>query len=961
MMMSLLSVGVENGRSMRSLAVVPVCLLLSGWDMVAQEPVAAAPEVSFDVVAEKADAWQRAEGRATVALDVEQTHGTKQSLHMRWNKDLGDMQGKGTHSTPIVPFCWVPLPDDLDLSTYTEMTYWVKIGGGRHGHLHLAFSSEPRLWGKGVIRTHNNTPLDAGDWRQYRLVLGHIAAAERKAYRWFGIASINVGHQPGEAAELDVWLDDFVLSSKPLRPHKGWDADPSVVIVSQLGFRRLHQKLAVANVKNTATEFAVREAGSGREAFAGKLSILKSAVGTYKTADFTRLTAPGRYLVEAGDVKSLTFSIGDDAYAPCIELLSDWVFNMRCGCKTALHDPCHTDDGTLVWYEGDGKEHKELRREHLDVVGGWHDAGDVRTYYSYTFWLAHQMLRSRECGWLRDRDNDGVDDLMDSALWGMRHLPKIRHPDDGRFFFKIADWPDYRRGNYWTDCETGTHDDRHVMDFRGSGAEADPVGRACASAGLFARTASPAHREVAERALQAARERWAVWFDPDTGRKRWREEPIHVHRHGYHIAKWGQGSLQLYLATQEPVYLEFAQLCAGTIMGYQRRTFYRGGAGPMCGEIFSWLRTLPDRDLPEEYLADLMIELSDSAEYYKWRATLVRAANWWMKPVRRFWRPFCVPQLEVPKSSFGGDFFGVPLAVSADEGTTHYLVPTAGGIQLPDTAHGIQRVAQALNDIELERLARWQVQWTVGHNPFNVSWVCDFGEDSIDQYYSFSQGRMPGCVSTGFGIGNNGVPGCVRPGGGETWTTSAARLLRALIAVSEPARLRLRLRRGTEPWQRQVVVRWSEHTREPVAEATPDGDGVVNLTLDGGQRYELVTGGVSIPLALVSGTRYDRTIDLDRVLVLSAKPPDYVMSKHPFAVELTVENRGLAPVSTAISVYAEDAGTQTATQMVSAPAGKNETVSWPFTAGEGNRPYVLFFEPDGDRLSGLDVTGEILP
>ena len=919
-----------------------------------------APGRAFDAVVEKPGEWTAVPDRVTIAVDSQHTHGTAKALHMAWNKDLGDLAGEGVHKTPIVPFCWMKLPENIDLSKYTQLTFWAKIEGTRHGHLHVAFSSQQGLWGKGVKRQHNNNPLDAGEWSRYTLTLGHVDADERKTYSYFGIASVNVGRQPDEARVMEVWLDNWTLTSEPIRKWEGWDADPTVVIVSQLGFRRFHEKLGVVDGQLKAKDFVVRDADAGADAFKGPLRAVTSAVGTYKVADFTRLTKPGRYVVEIGALKSLPFRIGDDAYAPCIELLSDWVFNMRCGCKTGLHAACHTDDGTLVRYEGEGKSRKEVSRQHLDLVGGWHDAGDVRTYYSYTFWMAHQALRARACGWSRDRDGDGVDDLMDSARWAMLHLPKIRHPDDGRLFFKIADWPDYRRGNYWTDCKVGTHDDRHAMDFRSPSAEVDPVGRACASAGLFARRLGERFPAVAKAALDAARERWDFWFDPKTGQKRWREGPVHVHKHGYHIAKWGQGSLQLYLATNKPVYLEFAKVCADHILGYQRRTFYPGGAQPMCGEIFSWLRGLPDRDLPEEYLADLMLELPDHPDYYRWRAALVRAANWWIKPTRHYWRPFSVPHLEVPKRAFKEGFFGVPIEASPDRGTRLYLVPTAGGTQLGDTAQGIQRVAQALNDVELERLARRQVQWAVGHNPFNISWICRFGHDSIDQYYSFSQGRMPGAVSTGFGIGNDGVPKCVRPAGGETHTTSGARLMRAMISVSEPARVRLTVLKGGRPFRSKTIVRWLTGG-DVLFAGTPNEHGKLSeLKLDGGQEYEVEAAGVRVPLTVVSGVSYDHTIDFDRLLALSAETPKHVMPEQPFTIQLKVTNRGLGHIKTNISVYAEDAKSEAATQTIQLAAGESKTIPWPFVAGEANRPYVLFFEPDRDRAGGLDVTGPIL-
>lgn len=932
------------------------------------------PDLAWDPVVERLEAWgahdpdrykpdrdDRVVGeRVAISLDDKITHGTPRALRLAWKKDLGDIAGTCLPKTPQVPAVWIKLPEDLDLSKYTRLTFWAKIAGGRHGHLHVGFSNEPAIWGKDVKCHVNNSPLDAGDWSRYTVSLGHLDAAERKAYRWFGIASINVGYQPDEQPVLDVWLDDFVLSAQPLRKWEGWEADPGVVIVSQAGFRRFDEKLGVVDGANPAPEFVVRRVDNGAEAFKGRLQLVQSVVGKYKIADFTRLTQPGRYVIEAGTLKSLAFPIGDDAYRPCIELLSDWVFNMRCGCKTALHDACHTDDGIYVRYQGEGKERKEISRQPLDLVGGWHDAGDVRTYYFYTFWTAYQDLRAREAGWRRDRDGDGTDDLLDSAAWGIRHLAKIRNPATGEFFEKIADWPDYRRGNYWSDGKAGTPDDRHLLEKTGD--TPANVGMAAASAALFARTAGPEHRAVAEAALKAAEERWAVWFDPEKGKAGFRSQPDYNfdHGHGYNLAKCGQGALQLYLQTKKPEYLETARHFAERILAAQRRTFYPGGPRPLCGDIFSWHRNLTDRDLPEEYLADLVLELPEGFDYYRYRAALVRTANWWMKPTRHFWRPFSVPHLEGPKTSFKEGFLGVPIETSPDTGATRYLVPTAD-LQVCDTAGSLQRVAQALNDLELERLARWQVHWTVGHNPFNVSWVCGFGEDSIDQYYSFSQGRMPGSVSGGFGIGADGIPHCVRPYGGESWTRYGEWLMRAMVAVSQPARVRLTLREGDAPWKGKARIVWPV-TGETVSEGETDAEGALpEIALDGGQRYEVRCGKARVPLAVVSGNFYTRTIDLTRVLVLTAETPRYVMPKEPFTIRLKVANLGTKPAETALTVHAEDATTEVPKQTVKVGAGETKTVDWPFRAGEGGRPYVLFFEPDGDRASGLDVTGAILP
>lgn len=913
-------------------------------------------DLQFDSIIETNSGWRiQFPQRTTLSVTTNQTHNTPRALRTTWSKDLGDLGGRGIPSTPLFSAVWIRLPVDLDLSQYTALTFWAKLKGTRHGFLHLAVAERPNLWGRHKIH-YNNVPLDAGEWRRHQLTLAQIPPEHRQTYRWFGIGSINVGRLPDEAKQMQVWLDDFVLTAKPQRKMRGWDADPEVIIVNQAGFRRFHEKHAVIHSGHPDEAFVIRDSASGKEVFTGKLTSLRSTVGSYQIADFTPLTKAGRYRIESGQLKSLEFTIGDQAYDGAIELLSDWIFNMRCGCQTALHEACHLDDGTYVRYEGEGSNRREVSREHLDLAGGWHDAGDVRTYYFYTCWMAHQALRARANGWRRDRNNDGVDDLMDSAIWAMRHLPKIRNPDDGQLFFKIADRPNLRRGDYWTDGIRGNHDDRHSM----APELVRNVGRACASAGLFARVAGAKYPALSAAALQVAEERWAVWFDPDKGKKPWRRQSIDVHGHGFRVAAWGQGSLQLHLATRKPVYGEFARLCAERIMSYQQRAFYPGGPQPMCGEIFSWFTSMPERDLPEEFLADLVLELPDDADWRQWRAALVRAAHWWMKPTRQHWAPFSVPHLEFPASRIGNRKVAVPLQRSPDGQITRYLVPVAGNNQFSGTCKELQRVAQALNDIELERLVRRQVQWAIGHNPFNVSWICGYGEDCVDQFYSFAQGRMPGAVQD-FGLNDSGVPSCVRPYGGEPTTRSGMRLLRAMISVTEPARLRLTVREGTKPWTGEIQIRWNE-TGETVHRTTSDEHGIVPpFELDGGQSYELRCGGIFVPLKIISGMDYERVVDLDREIVLSAAPRQPVQAGEAFTVDLRVRNLGNQPTTTTIRVHAEDASTKQIAQTIDLPPKKFRTIKWQFVAGEPNRPYILIFEPDGDRARCHDVTGAILP
>ena len=49
-----------------------------------------------------------------------------------------------------------------------------------------------------------------------------------------------------------------------------------------------------------------------------------------------------------------------------------------------------------------------------------------------------------------------------------------------------------------------------------------------------------------------------------------------------------------------------------------------------------------------------------------------------------------------------------------------------------------------------------------------------------------------------------------------------------------------------------------------------------------------------------------------------------------------------------------------AARVATVKPGETAAISWPFTAGKARRPYVVFFEPDGDRLAGVDATGAIV-
>ena len=220
---------------------------------------------------------------------------------------------------------------------------------------------------------------------------------------------------------------------------------------------------------------------------------------------------------------------------------------------------------------------------------------------------------------------------------------------------------------------------------------------------------------------------------------------------------------------------------------------------------------------------------------------------------------------------------------------------------------------------------------------------------------------MPGCVS-GFGMKETGVPRCIRPYDGESYTQPGARLLRAMIAATEPATLHLFMQQGNVVNRgAEVSFRWKTNGQVVLKRIVNANGFVPSVNLDGGQEYDLECDGVVVPLEIVSGTFYDRPIDLARIVVLSAGAPKQVKANEAFDVVLTVANRGKKPAQAKVTVYAEDATTNQPEAAVAVDPGRSKAIKWPFRAGEGNRPYVITFTGKDDRSTVLDVTGEILP
>jgi len=161
--------------------------------------------------------------------------------------------------------------------------------------------------------------------------------------------------------------------------------------------------------------------------------------------NFSNFKKEGLYYIRAGNSRSPIFRIAKGIYNGSPDFLLQHIRQQQCGYNPFLKDSCHTHDGFIVY-------HPEKEGEHIDVVGGWHDASDylryVTTSATATFQLMFAYYKNPNAFGDKfdangDSIPDGIPDVLNSAKWGLDWLLKM-NPSKGEMYHQIADDRDHR-------------------------------------------------------------------------------------------------------------------------------------------------------------------------------------------------------------------------------------------------------------------------------------------------------------------------------------------------------------------------------------------------------------------------------------------------------------------------------------------------------------------------------------
>jgi hypothetical protein len=229
------------------------------------------------------------------------------------------------------------------------------------------------------------------------------------------------------------------------------------IIVDQFGWRAgAPRKVAIfadpisgqnsAVAYTPASTFQLKRVSDGITVFTGNVTSWRT--GTTQTqsgdkvwyGDFSSYTTPGDYYIldATNNLQSYNFRLDDAIYVGVLKASARTYYYQRCGTAITStyggnwnHPICHTGTGqdlaALQWLNG------APTGSARNVSGGWHDAGDMNKYVSFTGSVMWNLMTACEWNsaafpdnWGIPESGNGVPDMLDEIKYELDWLLRMQ-------------------------------------------------------------------------------------------------------------------------------------------------------------------------------------------------------------------------------------------------------------------------------------------------------------------------------------------------------------------------------------------------------------------------------------------------------------------------------------------------------------------------------------------------------
>ncbi len=322
---------------------------------------------------------------------------------------------------------------------------------------------------------------------------------------------------------------------QPLPPEPA--SSPYEVRYDQLGYLPSGERWAVVLSAGAVTpQYRIYDFDNNIFIFSGgagpRVSSTRSLTGAQLTADHLDLSAidkPGRYEVVLQDGKRFgPILVGESVYASVIPALLRFFSVQRCGAvasAASAHGACHLFGSVANAHSGDGVAVDFDFTGHaaastgpaVNVEGGWHDAGDYLKFVgTSSFTIAVDLLALRDHPSLSNARAGSVDTALRAEMrWGLDWLDKMMGGLDPPYhepYHQVGGQgdhdTDWRLPESDTTAPIADYDQRPVVRFQNGGG-ADVLARAAAALALGAQVFA-SDTAYASKLLALARHTYAL-------------------------------------------------------------------------------------------------------------------------------------------------------------------------------------------------------------------------------------------------------------------------------------------------------------------------------------------------------------------------------------------------------------------------------------------------------------------
>ena len=706
-------------------------------------------------------------------------------------------------------------PGDPDYATYGGCQTTYDIGGKNlEEYNRIEFWIYPECKGMSIVNVNlsfitGDTPdkpgfnrpsgshlvnLRPGTWNKCFL---EIDEYQRDNVLGLTFSSTDRGSDIGADDYSAKFIIDRISFQKVSSPDKvsGWEPSDGAIIYSSTGYTTAGSKTAITNAKSRR-RFSIIDTVTGKKVFSGQIRTTATTVGQFGILDFSSLSTPGTYKIQTGHSESDHFRISDNLWDDSAWRVLNFIFCQRCGHDVpGIHGICHKD----LYAIHDG--HK------ITYSGGWHDAGDLSQQTLQSGDVTYSLLEAYSS--MSESNPILAARMLEEARWGLSFLTGCRFGDG------------YRASSMglliWQDGITGTFDDINSVrvqnnafdNFLFAGYEA------FASMTLpdIDKELKSRLRDIAEEDFRFASEKFAkdgydIFAQP--------YEHTYNTSHCLFQATISWAASQLYRLTGKEEYANAASdainyvlscQCTDSIGECPGGFFYRDDSGR---SIIHYIHQSRDQ-IVIQALALLCQTQKESPDHAKWMDAIRLYGNY-LKHIVKYTSPYGMIPSGVYKSDEWKDsesFYALHLFPPKDA-EERYSLQIGNGVRL-DNNHYLKRFpvwfgifngnsavhlstgkaaaicGRILGDNELLQIAREQLYWTVGKNPFGQSLIYGEGHN-YPQMNSFSSGEITGEMPVGIRtLGDDDIPywpqtnnACYK----EVWLTTAGKWISLLSEFS---------------------------------------------------------------------------------------------------------------------------------------------------------------------------------